>query len=188
MLRTIQVAKKYGEQFVSRGGRIFTDFEVKAFRLDAGGSDPARPVTVEGPSGSAIRAGRVLTCAGLQSDRVAQMSGCAAEPKIVPFRGEFLRLCPEKAALINGNIYPVPDPRFPFLGVHFTPRLDGSVWLGPNAVLAFKREGYTWGDVSVADLADVLRFPGFYRLAAKYLRYGTNEMLNSIFIARYRIL
>ena len=79
----------------------------------------------------------------LYSDRVAEMTGCKSEPKIVPFRGEYLLLNPEKAKLINGNIYPVPDPRFPFLGVHFTPRMNGEVWLGPNAVLALAREGNT---------------------------------------------
>jgi len=113
-------------------------------------------------------------------DRLALLTGCSPDPKIVPFRGEFLLLNPEKAHLIRGNIYPVPDPAFPFLGVHFTPRMNGEVtllcthgepkclylfvdlkvWLGPNAVLAFKREGYSWFDVSFQDLSEVLTYPG----------------------------
>ncbi len=89
------------------------------------------------------------------------MTGCDSDPKIVPFRGEYLLLNPELAKRIRTNIYPVPDPRFPFLGVHFTPRMNGDVWLGPNAVLAFQREGYRWRDVNVKDLAEILRFvPG----------------------------
>lgn len=85
----------------------------------------------------------VLTCGGLQSDKLAELTGCPRDPRIIPFRGEYLLLNPKKCHMVRGNIYPVPDPRFPFLGVHFTPRMDGSVWLGPNAVLAFKREGYS---------------------------------------------
>lgn len=93
-------------------------------------------------NGKTVKSKYVLTCGGLQSDQLAEMSGCSKVPKIVPFRGEYLLLNPEKAHLVKGNIYPVPDPRVPFLGVHFTPRMDGSIWLGPNAILAFQREGY----------------------------------------------
>ena len=85
--------------------------------------------------------------------------------------------------MIRGNIYPVPDPAFPFLGVHFTPRMNGEVWLGPNAVLAFKREGYSWFDVSFKDLLEVLRYPGFYKLAAKYLQFGSSEALKSVAVS-----
>ncbi|KIH54103.1 hypothetical protein ANCDUO_15751 [Ancylostoma duodenale] len=85
----------------------------------------------------------LVTCAGLHSDRVAQLTGCDPAPKIIPFRGEYLLLRPEKRHVVRTNIYPVPDPRLPFLGVHFTPRMNGDVWLGPNAVLAYKREGRT---------------------------------------------
>ena len=94
-------------------------------------------------NGKLIRARYVLTCGGLQSDILAELSGCSREPRIIPIRGEYLLLNSEKNYLVKGNIYPVPDPRFPFLGVHFTPRMDGSVWLGPNAVPAFRREGYS---------------------------------------------
>lgn len=100
------------------------------------------PVAITSSQGNHIKAKFVLTCGGLYSDALAQLSGCSREPQIIPFRGEYLLLSPEKSKLVKGNIYPVPDPRFPFLGVHFTPRMDGSVWLGPNAVLAFRKEGY----------------------------------------------
>lgn len=91
-------------------------------------------------------------------------------------------LCEQKRHMINGNIYPVPDPNLPFLGVHFTPRMDGSVWIGPNAVLAFKREGYKWYQINLPELIDALRYPGFLRLAAKHFRYGLSEFYKSTLI------
>lgn len=100
----------------------------------------------------------MIACGGLQSDRLALKSGCNEYPKIVPFRGDYLVLKADKSNMVRGNIYPVPDPKFPFLGVHFTPRMDGSVWLGPNAVLAFKREGYGRFDVDIKDTIEELRF------------------------------
>ena len=157
-----RVARHYGVVFTRAGGQVLTGFEATGF-VRSGSSS----VTVTARDGRRVEAGAVLACAGLQADRVAELTGCSPEPKIVPFRGEYLLLAPEKAAQIRGNIYPVPDPRFPFLGVHFTPRMDGSVWLGPNAVLALAREGYDWATVSPRDLAEVLTYPGFYRLAAR---------------------
>lgn len=97
----------------------------------------------------------------------------------MPFRGEYLILAAEKAKLIKANIYPVPDPRFPFLGVHFTPRMDGSVWIGPNAVFAFKKEGYRWNDFNIKELFDNVTYPGFLKLAYKYMGKGGQEMLKS---------
>jgi len=173
-----RVARHYGDVFKSRGGEILTGFEAGQFNA------LGDRVVVGSGDGRAVSCGHVLTCAGLQSDRVATMSGCSTEPKIVPFRGEYLLLNPEKAKLINGNIYPVPDPRFPFLGVHFTPRMNGEVWLGPNAVLALAREGYSWGTISFKDLREVLSYPGFYKLAWKYMGYGLDQMLGSIMISR----
>jgi len=175
-----RVARHYGEVFKSRGGEILTGFEADKFSV----SGPGGQVAVRSGDGRAGSCEHVLTCAGLQSDRVATLSGCSTEPKIVPFRGEYLLLNPEKAKLINGNIYPVPDPRFPFLGVHFTPRMNGEVWLGPNAVLALAREGYSWGTVSFRDLKEVLLYPGFYKLGWKYMGYGLDQMLGSIMIGR----
>ncbi|XP_077123452.1 L-2-hydroxyglutarate dehydrogenase, mitochondrial isoform X2 [Ranitomeya variabilis] len=124
----------------------------------------------------------VLTCAGLFSDRVSQISGCSAEPRIVPFRGDYLVLKPEKCYLVKGNIYPVPDPRFPFLGVHFTPRMDGNIWLGPNAVLAFKREGYRLCDLNARDFGEAVTYSGLRKLVLKNLVYGMGEMYRALFL------
>lgn len=110
------------------------------------------------------------------------MSGGKVDPKIIPFRGEYLLLNPEKQHMIKGNIYPVPDPQFPFLGVHFTPRIDGSIWIGPNAVLALKREGYGWGDINVKELMDTLSYGGFRKMALKNSVFGISEMIKSAFI------
>lgn len=127
------------------------------------------------PRGEVV-AGQVVACAGLQADRVARLSGADADPRIVPFRGDYYTLLPSARPLVRGLIYPVPDPRFPFLGVHFTRRIDGAVWAGPNAVLAFAREGYRRRDVALPDVAATLRWPGFARLARRHLRMGLLEM------------
>lgn len=124
----------------------------------------------------------LVTCAGLHSDKLAEMSGCNPEPRILPFRGEYLLLKPEKSDLVRGNIYPVPDPSFPFLGVHYTPRMDGRVILGPNAVLAFGREGYGYTDVNLFELFEALRYRGLQKLARKHLGYGIQEFYRGIFI------
>jgi (S)-2-hydroxyglutarate dehydrogenase len=118
----------------------------------------------------------VITCAGLQADRVAASSGDAGGPTIVPFRGDYYTLSRDATGLVRGLIYPVPDPRFPFLGVHFTKRIDGSVVAGPNAVLAFAREGYRRRDIDLRDLVATITDRGFLRLAARHLRTGIAEM------------
>jgi (S)-2-hydroxyglutarate dehydrogenase len=117
-----------------------------------------------------------VTCAGLQSDRVAALTGETRGPTIVPFRGDYYTLSDDAAGLVRGLIYPVPDPRFPFLGVHLTKRIDGTVIAGPNAVLAFAREGYRRRDVNIRDLATALTDRGFLRLAGRYLPTGIAEM------------
>jgi L-2-hydroxyglutarate oxidase LhgO len=124
----------------------------------------------------AWRGSLVIACAGLQADRVAALAGTRGGPSIVPFRGDYYTLTDDARDLVNGLIYPVPDPRFPFLGVHFTKRIDGNVWAGPNAVLAFAREGYRRRDISPSDLLGTLTDRGFLRLAGKYLRTGLGEM------------
>jgi 2-hydroxyglutarate dehydrogenase len=129
-----------------------------------------------------VRAKYVIACAGLHSDRIAVKSGCNPLPKIVPFRGEYLLLKPEKRNLVRGNIYPVPDPKFPFLGVHFTPRMNGDVWLGPNAVLAFQREGYSLHQINPFDLADALSFSGLRKLIFGNLNYAFGEFYRGIYI------
>ncbi len=125
-----------------------------------------------------IQAGAVIACAGLWADRVAGMTGDRTKdsPTIVPFRGDYYTLSPEASKLVNGLIYPLADPRFPFLGVHFTRRIDGEVWAGPNAVLAFRRTGYRRRDFSARDLAEAIGNPGFRKLARRFWRMGAAEM------------
>lgn len=121
----------------------------------------------------------LVTCGGQYSDRLAKLGGRDPKVQIVPFRGEYYELRPEKHHLVRSLIYPVPDPAFPFLGVHLTTMIDGGVHAGPNAVLALGRESYRWRDIDPAELAETLRYPGFWKLAAKHWRPGTEEMLRS---------
>ncbi len=127
----------------------------------------------------AVRTRNLVNCAGLQSDRVARLCGVEPGVRIVPFRGEYYELAPARRELIRNLVYPVPDPRFPFLGVHFTRRVNGAVEAGPNAVLAFEREGYSRTSFSLADTLDTLLYPGFWRLAARFWRTGLGEMWRS---------
>jgi L-2-hydroxyglutarate oxidase len=161
------------------GGRILFGEEVLAARTvpDA----PGAPGRVEIRTTRADReADALVVCAGLHADRVARACGLEPEARIVPFRGEYFELTPEAGALVRGLIYPVPDPRFPFLGVHLTRGVEGHVHAGPNAVLALAREGYTWTDVSVRDVADSLAWPGLWRLAARNLVPGAAEVGRSL--------
>ena len=149
-----QVALAIAGDVAQLGGVILTGHPVTGLTVRTGS---IAVVTSRGE----LTATRVLTCAGLSSDRVARLSGAPAEPRIVPFRGDYWQLRPERRHLAQNLIYPVPDPKFPFLGVHFTRRIaDGAVWLGPNAVLAFAREGYRRWDVRPGDLARTLGYPG----------------------------
>ena len=132
-----------------------------------------------------VRASSLVNCAGLQCDRIARLAGVEPGIRIVPFRGEYYTLRPERAALVRGLIYPVPDPALPFLGVHFTRGIDDVVEAGPNAVLAFKREGYSRMDVSLRDMADLASFPGFWRMARVQWRNGLTETLRSLSRARF---
>ncbi len=121
----------------------------------------------------------VINCAGLYSDRIAKMTDINLGLKIIPFRGEYYKLKPDKVHLVQNLIYPVPNPDFPFLGVHFTKKIDGTVEAGPNAVLAFAREGYTKTDINFKDLVDIFGYPAFWKLSKKYWKVGTAEMLRS---------
>ena len=121
----------------------------------------------------------VVNCAGLHSDRISKLSQVDPQAKIVPFRGEYYELTPEKRYLVNTLIYPVPNPDFPFLGVHFTKMIDGSVHAGPNAVLSFKREGYKKTDFNLRDFTEVMTYPGFWKLAAKHADEGIQEIIRS---------
>jgi L-2-hydroxyglutarate oxidase len=123
---------------------------------------------------------QVILCAGLQSDRLATLAGHERDPRIVPFRGEYYLLRPDRRNLVRGLIYPVPDPRYPFLGVHLTLRIDGEVMVGPNAVLALAREGYRWRDVSAADLREIAAFAGFRKFARTHWRTGVRELSGSL--------
>ncbi|XP_031845375.1 L-2-hydroxyglutarate dehydrogenase isoform X2 [Nomia melanderi] len=176
------VCKRFAEDFQKMGGQIFLNFEVTGFAEMAESHDENElvPISVQSKR-KCLATKHVLTCAGLHSDRLAVMTGCDRSPRIVPFRGEYLLLSEKKKHLCTTNIYPVPDPRFPFLGVHFTPRVNGDIWLGPNAVLAFAREGYRWRDINIKDCIEMAKFPGLYKLCFRYFIPGCKEMIKSIF-------
>jgi L-2-hydroxyglutarate oxidase LhgO len=178
------VARALAADIRAAGGQVLLSTAVTGIRPGPDGS-----VTVRAGEGE-HRLDRLVVCAGLQSDLVARLAGDAADPRIVPFRGEYYRLRPERTDLVRGLVYPVPDPAYPFLGVHFTPRVDGSVDIGPNAVLATAREGYRRRDVVPGELAAVLRSPGARRLFRRHWRAGLYELAGSVskrtYIARAR--
>ena len=132
-----------------------------------------------------VRADVVVNCAGLHADRVARLAGVVPAARIVPFRGEYYELRPEARHLVRGLVYPVPDPRFPFLGVHLTRMIDGSVHAGPNAVLALSREGYSWGRIRLGDVAEAAAYPGLWRLGRRHYRYGVAEIRRSLSTALF---
>ena len=166
------VTQTYRALVEAAGGVVRTGVEVTGLRSADGG---IRITTSAGP----VRADRLVNCGGLMADRVARLAGFKPSLRIVPFRGEYYALRPQAAGLVRNLIYPVPDPDFPFLGVHFTRRVDGQVEAGPNAVLALRREGYRWRDVNARDLWDSLSFSGFQRLALRYWRTGAGEIYRS---------
>ena len=168
-----QVCERLAERVREREGEVCTATRVIDIRKNGQG------VIVSTTAGD-IETLVVINCAGLQCDRVTAMSGEQPAAKIVPFRGEYFALKPDVHHLCKNLIYPVPDPNFPFLGVHFTRMIDQSVECGPNAVLAFAREGYKKTDLNIADLAESLTYPGFLRMAAKYWRMGMGEMWRSV--------
>lgn len=163
------VARGFAAEVEAVGGEVRVHAPV--VDLDDTGED-----VVVTTSRDELRARVVVTCAGLQSDRLAAMTGHGDGLAVVPFRGSWSLLGGEVASLVRGNVYPVPDPAMPFLGVHLTPRPDGQVWVGPNAVLAGARHGYRRGAIEPRDLADTLTTPGFWRLAARHARAGAREL------------
>jgi (S)-2-hydroxyglutarate dehydrogenase len=167
------VCEKYAEIISASGGKILTSAAAVGMRR------LATEIVVETRQG-AFSTNAVINCAGLFSDRISRMAGDDPGVMIVPFRGEYYDLVPERASLVRSLIYPVPDPRFPFLGVHFTRRITGKVDAGPNAVLALAREGYRHSDISVRDLASILAFPGFWRMARQHWRNGMDEWHRSL--------
>jgi L-2-hydroxyglutarate oxidase LhgO len=169
----VGVANRYGDLVRQRGGEIRTGTKVLGIRRD--GSDWLLETT-----GGVVRTSHLINCAGLHADRIARQAGARPTVRIVPFRGEYYRLVREREGLVKSLIYPVPDPAFPFLGVHFTRMVRGGVEAGPNAVLSLKREGYRKTDFDAVDAWSTLSFPGFWRLAGKYWRTGAGEIYRSI--------
>ena len=176
-----RIARAMADVVRERGGTILMDTEV--LRID------------EVPSGvlleterDRLRAGQVISAAGLQADRLARMAGVETDFRIVPFRGEYYRLAADKNDIVQALIYPIPDPELPFLGVHLTKMIGGYVTVGPNAVLAFAREGYTFGDVNVNDLVEMAKYSGFRKVIKANLKSGVQEMAGALVKARYLAL
>lgn len=167
-----QVCQKYADLIQSQGGELRLNTKVEKISATSKGH------VVETNQG-AFETRFVINCAGLHSDRIAKLGQVDPQAKIVPFRGEYYELVPEKRYLVKTLIYPVPNPDFPFLGVHFTRMIDGSVHAGPNAVLSFKREGYKKTDFDLQDFAEVMTYPGFWKLAAKHADEGIQEIIRS---------
>jgi L-2-hydroxyglutarate oxidase len=167
------VCEKYAELISAGNGTVLTSAAATDIRRSES------EIIVETPRG-AFSTTSLINCAGLFSDRISRMAGDEPGVMIVPFRGEYYDLTAERASLVRALIYPVPDPRFPFLGVHFTRRITGRVDAGPNAVLAMAREGYRHRDINARDLASSLAFPGFWRMARKHWRNGLDEWHRSL--------
>lgn len=168
-----RIAEAFADDIAGAGGEIRLSFPVTAIRETGGGLEVA--------SGErTVRVDELIICAGLHADVVAGLAGDEPGPRIVPFRGEYMTVVPEKAHLVRGLIYPVPDPRYPFLGVHFTRRVSGDVEVGPNAVLALAREGYRRSDVSPRDLRGIAGWRGTWRMARRHWRTGLRELHGSL--------
>jgi L-2-hydroxyglutarate oxidase len=166
------VSEKYAELIAAQGGTVRTGSRV------TGIAQPPGETVIE-TARESIATKYVINCAGLHSDRISALAGQKPGAIIVPFRGEYYDLIPEKHSLVRGLIYPVPNPQFPFLGVHLTRRIHGGVDAGPNAVLAFKREGYRWSDISLRDMLGTFSYPGFWRMAGRHWRFAMSEFYRS---------
>lgn len=166
------VAHKYAEKILNLGGEIAYNSEVTAV-ISTNGKTEIRTGT------NSFKTRLFVNCCGLYSDKVAQMSEGKINTRIIPFRGEYYKLKPERKYLVKNLIYPVPDPAFPFLGVHFTRMINGDVEAGPNAVLAFKKEGYNKTSFKPSDTLKTLTWPGFYRIVSKYYKTGMGEFYRS---------
>jgi L-2-hydroxyglutarate oxidase len=166
------ICRKLAELIGARGGVLRLGTQVWGIRAQGG-------ETILETSQDTFAARQIINCAGLHSDRVARLAGAKPDARIVPFRGEYYELKPERRGLVRHLIYPVPDPQFPFLGVHFTRMIDGSIHAGPNAVLSLKREGYHRTSFDLRDCLETMAYPGFWRLAARHARAGLKEMHRS---------
>jgi L-2-hydroxyglutarate oxidase len=167
------VTRKYAELVTTAHGTVLTATEVVGITRGHG------EMVLQTTRGD-YRAGFLINCAGLYSDRIGRLAGADTEVRIIPFRGEYYEIAPARRSLVRGLIYPVPDPDLPFLGVHFTRRVDGSIEAGPNAVLALRREGYRKTDVSLGDLGEAMSFGGFWRMARKFWKVGAGEYYRSL--------
>ena len=172
------IAQAMARQITALGGKILTGHAVTNM------VEESDQVIVETNKGS-LRASNAIVCAGLMSDRLARMCGIDLNFRIIPFRGEYYKLPESKNNIVKHLIYPVPDPALPFLGVHLTKMIGGYTTVGPNAVLAFGREGYSWGEINLRDLGGMMSFPGFWRVLGKHARSGATEFKNSIFKKGY---
>jgi L-2-hydroxyglutarate oxidase len=170
----VGAAKKLVAKIEAAGGRVLTGTKLVGARRASG-------VSVLNTTQGDIEATLVINCAGLQSDRVARLLGASPKVKIIPFRGEYYKLKGASKSLCRNLIYPVPNPEFPFLGVHYTRMITGDVECGPNAVLAFAREGYRKTTVNFADLTETLLYPGFLKFISKHLGMGFAEMWRSVY-------
>jgi L-2-hydroxyglutarate oxidase LhgO len=177
------IARSFAADVTAAGGQVLLSTPVTGLKVKAG-TGRAETVEVDTP-GRSCAFDRLIICAGLQADLLAAAAGDRRAPEIVPFRGEYLRLTPQAATRVSRMIYPVPDPRYPFLGVHLTPRVDGTADLGPNAVLALAREGYRRTDASLADLARLARSPAFWKLARQHWKTGVREYRGSLIRRSY---
>lgn len=175
------VARAMADEIVAAGGAVRLGVRVARVEASANG----RRTSVVLANGSWLECDRAIICAGLQSDRVARSSGAAADPRIVPFRGEYFALREDRTELVRGLIYPVPDPALPFLGIHLTRRVGGGVLVGPNAVLALGRESYGWRQVSGRDLRELVTWAGTWRLMRRQWRTGATEMRRSMSVSRF---
>ncbi|WP_063042493.1 L-2-hydroxyglutarate oxidase [Nocardia pseudovaccinii] len=173
-----RVTNALAEEVRAAGGEIVLNAEVTAL------TETADAVTAAGPAGS-WTARTLVVCAGLQADRMAELAGLRTDFRIVPFRGEYYQLPPSRSGLVRTLIYPIPDPNLPFLGVHLSPMIDGTLTVGPNAVLGLAREGYRKGSFDARDARAVLGFPGFHRVARAHVRTGLRELRNSMFKRGY---
>lgn len=169
----VAVCRSLVDELVAAGVTFLFDAPVGFIREDS-----SRITIGTGPK--IINARRLVNCAGLHCDRIAALAGVEPSVAIIPFRGEYHELVGRSTALVRHLVYPVPDPRFPFLGVHFTKGIDGKVHVGPNAVLALAREGYLWRHIDARDLADMARFPGFRRMARRYAVTGAHELRRAV--------
>ncbi|MFV2176480.1 L-2-hydroxyglutarate oxidase [Actinomadura sp. LOL_016] len=168
------IARAFADEIVAAGGEVRTSFPVTGVtRLAGGGLEVASGARTE-------RVDELIVCAGVHADTVSALVGDDVGPRIVPFRGEYMTIVPRKAHMVRGLVYPVPDPRYPFLGVHFTKRVSGEVEVGPNAVLALAREGYRRSDVSLRDLRGIVGWPGTWRMASRHWRTGAREVYGSL--------